>query len=157
MGTHRIAISFTEKAKGGMKMSKTKSFVKKGKGIQRLTAGWASWRWLSGVSSKEKQWFLGTLMGRGGYEAWMAHLTKGLQDPNFLLKFEATTDPWERSKLVGQKISELRKSFRAMTEEQRAELAKQAEVELRTGLELMGKDKKTIQELIALVDPPKNK
>jgi len=127
------------------------------KGIHRLTAGWASWRWLSGVSSKEKQWFLGTIIGRGGYEAWMNHLTKGLQDPNFLLKFEATTDPWERSKLVGQKISELRNSFRAMTEEQRSELAKQAEVELRTSLELMGKDKKTIQELIALVDPPTSK
>jgi len=41
-----------------------------------------------------------------------------------------------------------------MSNEQRAELAKQAEVEMRTGLELMGKDKKTIQELIALVDPP---
>ena len=44
-----------------------------------------------------------------------------------------------------------------MSEEQRVELAKQAEVELRTGLELLGKDKKTIQELIAPVGPPKNK
>jgi len=35
------------------------------------------------------------------------------------------------------------------------ELAKTAETELRTGLELMGKDKKTTQELIALVDPPR--
>jgi hypothetical protein len=124
------------------------------RGIKKLTAGWASWRWLSGVSSKEKQWFLGTLMGRGGYEAWMVHLTKGLQEPNFLLKFEATTDPWERSKLVGQKISELRKSYRIMNEDERAQLAKQAEVELRAGLEILGKDKKSIQELIALVDPP---
>lgn len=41
-----------------------------------------------------------------------------------------------------------------MTEEQRTELAKQAEVELKTGLELMGRDKKTVQDLIALVDPP---
>jgi hypothetical protein len=41
-----------------------------------------------------------------------------------------------------------------MTEEQRTELTKQAEVELKTGLELMDKDKKTIQDLIALVDPP---
>ena len=93
-------------------------------------------------------------MGRGGYEAWMTHLAKGLKDPDFLLKFEVETDPWERSKLVGQKISQLRKSYRAMTHEQRAELAKQAEVELRTGLELLGKDKQTIQELITLVDPP---
>jgi len=126
----------------------------KGKGIQKLTAGWASWRWLSGVSSKEKQWFLGSLRGRGGYQAWMVHLTKGLQDPEFLLRFEGTTDPWERSKLVGQKISKLRKSYRALTNEQRADLARQAEAELRAGLELMARDKKTIEELIALVDPP---
>jgi hypothetical protein len=84
----------------------------------------------------------------------MAHLTKGLQDPDFLLRFEATSDPWDRSKLVGQKISELRESFRVLNEDQRAELAKQAEVEFKTGLELLGRDKKTIQELIALVDPP---
>ncbi|MDH5450938.1 MAG: hypothetical protein OEX77_08595 [Candidatus Bathyarchaeota archaeon] len=44
-----------------------------------------------------------------------------------------------------------------MTNEQRTELAKQAAVELKTGLELMGKDKKTIQELISLVDPPTTK
>lgn len=93
-------------------------------------------------------------MGRGGYQAWMTHLTKGLQDPNFLLKFEATSDPWERSRLVGQKISELRRTYKAMTGEQLKELAKQAEVEMKTGLELLGKDKKTIQELIELVDPP---
>jgi hypothetical protein len=109
---------------------------------------------LSGVSAKEKQWFLGTINGRGGYEGWMTHLTKGLQDPDFLLKFEGTSDPWERSKLVGQRISQLRVSFRSMSEEQRVELAKMAEVELRTGLEIMGRDKKAIQELIALVDPP---
>lgn len=84
----------------------------------------------------------------------MVHLTRGLQDPEFLLKFEGTSDPWERSRLVGQKISQLRKSYRAITDEQRTELAKQAEVELKAGLELIGRDKKTIQELIALVDPP---
>ncbi|MEM1582867.1 MAG: hypothetical protein QXK89_10250 [Candidatus Bathyarchaeia archaeon] len=84
----------------------------------------------------------------------MAHLTKGLQDPEFLLKFERTSDPWERSRLVGERISGLRKSFMALSDEQRAELARQAEVELKAGLEMMGKDKKTIQELLALVDPP---
>jgi len=130
---------------------------KSSKGIHKLTAGWASWRWLAGISAKEKQWFLGSLTSRGGYEGWMTHLTRGLQDTNFLLKFEAATDPWERSKLVGQKISELTKSYRILTDEQRDELAKQGEVELRAGLELMSKDKKTIQELIALVDPPKGR
>lgn len=93
-------------------------------------------------------------MGRGGYEAWMVHLQRGIQDSDFLLRFEAATDPWERSKMVGQKISELRKSYKTMSEEQRAELARQAEVELKSGLELIGRDKKTIQELLALVDPP---
>jgi len=126
-------------------MSKRNLLQKKSRGIHRLTAGWASWRWLSGVSSKEKQWFIGTLMRRGGYESWMTHFVKGLQDPEFLLKFEGTLEPWERSKLVGQKISELRRSYRALSEEQRAELAKQAEVELETGLEIIGRDKKTIR------------
>jgi hypothetical protein len=124
------------------------------KGIQKLSAGWATWRWLSGVNQKEKSWFLGTQQGRGGYEAWMAHLTRGLQDANFLLRFEGATDPWERSKIVGQRISELRASFLKMREAERTELAKTAETELKTGLELMGKDKQTIQQLIALVDPP---
>jgi hypothetical protein len=132
----------------------SKGNPKTSKGIYKLTAGWASWRWLAGVSSKERQWFLGSLNGRGGYEAWTSHLAKGLQEPKFLMKFERTVDPWDRSKLVGQRISELRKSFRAMTEDQRAELGKQAEVELKTGLELLGRDKKTIQDLISLVDPP---
>jgi len=124
------------------------------RGMQKLTAGWSTWRWLSGVNQKEKAWFLGTVRGRGGYEAWMTHLTRGLQDADFLLKFTGTTDPWDRSKLVGERISSLRKSFMEMDEEQRLELAKHTETELKTGLELMGKDKKTIQELIALVDPP---
>lgn len=134
-------------------MSKQNRRVRR-KGIHGLSGGWGTWRWLSGVSSKEKQWFLGTLRGRGGYESWMAHLTKGLQDMDFLLKFERATDPWERSKLVGQRISALRKSYRSLTEEQRAELAEQTEAELKTGLELMIKDRKTIKELITLVDPP---
>ena len=134
-------------------MSKRNRRVR-GRGMHQFTAGWGTWRWLSGVSSKERAWFLGTLRGRGGYEAWMAYLTQGLQETRFLLKFEATSDPWERSKLVGQKISELRKSYRTITDEQRAELAKQTEAELKRGLELMIKDKKTIEDLIALVDPP---
>jgi len=122
--------------------------------MQKLSSGWATWRWLSGVQSKERQWFLGVVRGRDGFQSWMTHLTRGLQDNDFLLKFEATSDPWERSKLVGQRISELRNSFKALTAEQRLELAKQGETELRTGLEMLGKDKATIQQLLELVDPP---
>ena len=124
------------------------------KRIGKLSSGWATWRWLSGVDSKEKQWFLGTVRGRGGYEAWMTHLSRGLRETDFLLKFEAATDPWARSRLVGERIRDLRGSFLKMSDEQRAELAKQGETELRAGLELLGRDKKTIQDLIELVDPP---
>lgn len=131
-----------------------RAYPKTYRGMYKLTAGWASWRWLSGISAKEREWFLGSLRGRGGYQSWMAHLTRGLQDPGFLLRFEGMADPWERSKLVGLRISELRESYRAMSDEMRIELAKQAETELKTGLELMGKDKKIIQDLISLVDPP---
>jgi len=70
------------------------------------------------------------------------------------LRFEAESDPWQRSKMVGQKVSQLRDSFRKLSDEQRAELAKSGEVEMMTGLHLLGKDKKLIQELVELVDPP---
>jgi hypothetical protein len=53
------------------------------------------------VNQKEKAWFLGVVQGRQGYQSWMTHLTKGLQDADFLLKFEVVADPWDRSKLVG--------------------------------------------------------
>jgi hypothetical protein len=124
------------------------------RGMQRLSGGYSSWRWLGGINAKERMWFLGALHRRNGYEAWSVHLADGLQNTDFLLRFEATSDPWERSKLVGQRISELRKTFLKMPEAQKAELARRGEVELKTGLELMGKDKRTIQELISLVDPP---
>ncbi|OLD01863.1 MAG: hypothetical protein AUJ07_10430 [Crenarchaeota archaeon 13_1_40CM_3_53_5] len=75
-------------------------------------------------------------------------------DPKFLLRFESERDPWQRSKMVGQKISQLRESFRKLTDEQRAELAKAGEVEMVTGLQMLGKDKKLITELVELVDPP---
>lgn len=81
-------------------------------------------------------------------------MSKGLADSDFLLRFEATSDPWERSKLVGQRISELRRSFTEMTEEQRLELSKQGESELKIGLELLGADKRTVMQLLELVDPP---
>jgi len=56
--------------------------------------------------------------------------------------------------MVGQKISALRDSFRKLSDAQRAELAKAGEVEMVTGLQLLGKDKKLITELVELVDPP---
>ncbi len=122
--------------------------------LTKLGGGWASWRYLQGVSSKERSWLLGVIQHRGGYISWSVYLSKGLSEESFLLKFEGETDPWLRSKLVGEKIRSIRQSFMRLTEAERTELAKQGETELRTGLELLGRDKKTIQDLIQLVDPP---
>ena len=124
------------------------------KGMQKLSGGWSTWRWLSGANAKQRQWFLGIVKNRDGYAAWSTHMARGLQDETFLLAFERESDPWQRAKMVGEKISALRKSFLAMSDDQRAELAKQGETELRTGLELLGRDKKTIEDLIQVVDPP---
>jgi hypothetical protein len=122
--------------------------------LQKLGGGWASWRWLQGVSSKEKSWLLGVVQDRSGYIAWSMFLAKGLGEEAFLLEFKRQADPWLRAKLVGQKISALRQAFRRLTEAERAELARTGETELKTGLELLGRDKKMIQDLIQIVDPP---
>jgi hypothetical protein len=124
--------------------------------IGKLSSGYATWRWLSGIESKEKQWFLGLLRGRNGYQAWTTHLTHGLRNEQFLLQFESTADPWQRSRLVGEKISELRKSFLALTQSERTELAKEGETELRAGLELLGRDKRLIRQLVEIVDCPES-
>jgi len=122
--------------------------------MEKLSAGYASWRWLSSINLKQREWFLGALRKRGGYEAWSVHLAKGLQDPQFLSQFESEPDGWLKSKLVGTRIAELSATFAKMSNEQRQELGKQGEVELRSGLALMNADKKVIQELLAIVDPP---
>jgi hypothetical protein len=122
--------------------------------LQHLGAGWGTWRYLSGATAKEKSWLLGVIQNRAGYGAWITHLASGLGDKDFLLAFESESDPWGRSKIVGQKIHELRLSFRKLTDGQRAELAAQAESELRIGLAQLIKDKTTLKSLIDCVDPP---
>jgi hypothetical protein len=122
--------------------------------LQQLGAGWGTWRYLSGATAKEKSWLLGVIQNRAGYGAWITHLARGLGDKDFLLAFESESDPWGRSKIVGQKIHELRLSFRKLTDGQRAELAAQAESELRIGLAQLIKDKTTLKSLIDCVDPP---
>lgn len=99
-------------------------------------------------------WLLGSLTGRGGYEAWMTHLVDGLQDDKLALEMEKTSDPWQRSRLVGEKISQLAKEFSKLTKEQKDELAQRAEIELKAGTELMKKDKENILELFKTVMAP---
>ena len=128
----------------------------KSKGIRDVTPGYATWRWLSSIAAKQGQWLLGSLAGRGGYEAWVAHLIQGLQEPRFLATFETTTDPWTRSRMVGQKISELARAYARLTPEEKAELAKQAEVELKAGMEMLKGEKKRVlgllREVTATID-----
>jgi hypothetical protein len=99
-------------------------------------------------------WLLGSLTGRGGYEAWMTHLVDGLQSDKLALEMEKTSDPWQRSRLVGEKISQLAKEFSKLTKEQKDELAQRAEIELKAGTELMKKDKENILELLKTVMAP---
>ena len=122
--------------------------------LQTLGAGWGSWRYLAGSTAKEKAWLLGVIQNRAGYGAWISHLARGLSDKTFLLAFDSETDPWARSKLVGQKIHELTVSFRKLTEAQRSELAAQAESELRIGLAQLIKDKTQLKSLLDCVEPP---
>jgi len=122
--------------------------------MRKTTAGWQSWRWLSGIDAKQKAWLLGSIAGRSGYEAWSGYLVKGLQDNNFLLEFEHATDPWQKSRLVGERIRALSKAFLKLSEEEKAAFARDAEVELRTALTTIGRDKRLIAELIEIVDPP---
>lgn len=124
--------------------------------MRELSGGWSSWRWLSAIDAKQREWFLGAIRSRNGYQSWSVHLSRGLGDEDFLQEFEKTADPWLRSRLVGERVSQLRQSFMKLTSEQRAELAKQGEAELRAGLELLGRDKKIISQLIEIVDPPLN-
>ncbi len=124
------------------------------KGIREVTPGYATWRWLSSIALKQGQWLLGSLAGRGGYEAWVAHLFNGLQDPRFIAKLESTPDPWIRSKMVGEKISELSREYAKLSSEEKAELAKKAEVELKAGIEMLKGEKTRVLELLKAVTAP---
>jgi hypothetical protein len=127
-----------------------------------VTPGYATWRWLSSIAVKQSQWLLGSLSGRGGYEAWMSHLVSGFEDPDFITSLETTSDPWMRSKIVGEKISQLAKEYARLSKDQKADLAKRAEVELKTGLDMLTNEKKRVFELLRAVtapldDPPTNR
>jgi len=124
------------------------------RGMRKISSGWQSWRWLSGIDARQRAWLLGSIAGRGGYQAWSSFLVKGLQDNTFLLQFEQATDPWEKSRIVGQRIKALSQAFVKLSDEEKVALARDAEVELRTALTTLGRDKRLIAELVEIVDPP---
>jgi hypothetical protein len=120
---------------------------------QDLSAGKTTYRWLSKIARSGPDWFLGSVQGRGNFAAWMVYLADGFRNVDFLLRFEGATDPWQRSRIVGEKVSELRKSFAKLSSEDKLELGKRGETELRSGMELLGRDKKAIADLLVAVDP----
>ena len=122
--------------------------------LQNMSAGKSTFRWLSKIARSQPDWFLGSLQGRDNFSAWMVFLADGFRNSDFLLKFESTSDPWVRSKLVGERISEVRKSFARLTPEAKIELGKRGETELRAGMDLLGKDKRAMMELLQAIDPP---
>jgi hypothetical protein len=126
----------------------------KNKGLYSATPGYGTWRWLSGIAAKQASWLLGSLEGRGGYEAWMVHLLDGLQDTQFLAEFDKTSDPWQKSRMIGEKISALAKQYAELSRDEKAELAKKAEVEFKTGIEVLSREKKRVLELLKIVTDP---
>jgi hypothetical protein len=84
----------------------------------------------------------------------MVHFVDGLQNVVFLAEVEKTSDPWQKSKLFGEKISALSKQYARLSREKKAELAKRAEVELKAGLEVLSNKKKRVVELLKTLTAP---
>ena len=124
------------------------------KGLRGVSPGKMTSQWLVGASQGERNWFAGIATKRQGYEAWVAHLSRGLREIAFLDRFDKASDPWEKSKIVGRQISDLRRTFRELTPTQRDELAHEVEIELKAGLKILSEDKKMIRELLEVVQDP---
>jgi len=119
-----------------------------------VSPGKAMFNWLYAIGSQQPRWFLGSLENRAKFGAWIAFLARGLADPDFLLKFQGTSDVWERSKLVGMRISTIRKQFAELSEAQKQELGRTSEAEFKAGVAMLGRDKSLVMSLIQITDPP---
>ena len=119
-----------------------------------ISPGKAMFNWLYAVGSQQPKWFLGSLENRAKFGAWIAFLAHGLADPDFLLKFQGTSDVWERSKLVGMRISTIRRQFAELSEAQKEELGRTSEAEFKAGVAMLGRDKALVMSLIQITDPP---
>jgi len=119
-----------------------------------VSPGKAMFNWLYAIGAQQPKWFLGSLANRNRFGAWIAFLARGLADPDFLLKFQATTDVWERSKLVGMRISAIRKQFAELSDSQKEELGRTSEAEFKAGVAMLGRDKSLVMSLVQITDPP---
>lgn len=126
------------------------------KSLTKLSAGKALFNWLTNIQARPTAWSLGALSNRAGFGSWMVFLVKSLhKDQNFLAEIIGMSDPWERSRSIGMKISEIAKEFRKLSEQEKDDLAREAESELRSGMQLLAQDKARIVELISAADPPR--
>ena len=119
-----------------------------------ISPGKAMFNWLYAIGAQQPKWFLGSLTNRNRFGAWIAFLARGLADPDFLLKFQTTTDVWERSKLVGMRISTIRKQFAELSDSQKEELGRTSEAEFKAGVAMLGRDKSLVMSLVQITDPP---
>lgn len=119
-----------------------------------ITPGEMTFLWLDGVRVKPHHWIVGTVRNRNKYQAWANYLLNGLRSAEFLGQLESQTDPWNKARTVGQKISELAATYRQLPEETKAQLAHETEVELKTGMQLLNADKKQLLELVATAADP---
>jgi hypothetical protein len=119
-----------------------------------ISPGKAMFNWLYAIGAQQPKWFLGSLANRNRFGAWIAFLARGLADPDFLLKFQGTTDVWERSKLVGMRISAIRKQFAELSDAQKEELGRTSEAEFKAGVAMLGRDKSLVMSLVQITDPP---
>jgi hypothetical protein len=127
-----------------------------GKSLVNLSAGKALFNWLANVQARPTAWSLGALANRAGFGAWMVFLVRSIhKDQSFLAEVIGMSDPWQRSKSIGMKISEIAKEFRKLSEAEKADLAREAETELRSGMALLAADKQKILELLNPADPPR--
>ena len=119
-----------------------------------VSPGKAMFNWLYAIGAQQPKWFLGSLANRNRFGAWIAFLARGLADPDFLLKFQTTTDVWERSRLVGMRISTIRKQFAELSDSQKEELGRTSEAEFKAGVAMLGRDKSLVMSLVQITDPP---
>ena len=113
-----------------------------------ISPGKAMFNWLYAIGAQQPKWFLGSLANRNRFGAWIAFLARGLADPDFLLKFQGTSDVWERSKLVGMRISTIRKQFAELSDSQKEELGRTSEAEFKAGVAMLGRDKSLVISLV---------
>jgi ATP-dependent exoDNAse (exonuclease V) alpha subunit len=121
---------------------------------RNTTPGEMSFLWLNGVRAKGSNFVVGSVRHRANFESWSNYLLSGLRSLEFLKEVQAQPDAWSRARAVGQRVSQLAANYRELSDEQKQELARETETELKTGAKLLNEDKKQILEIVASAADP---